>query len=53
MLAAVTIQSSFMLLDTGKEVAKFCQDYIAQELVKSQDYRQGNYEAALRVSFLE
>jgi hypothetical protein len=33
----------------GKEVAKFCQDHLADVLVKSAHYKEHNYEAALKV----
>lgn len=38
-----------LVMYSGKEVAKFCQDHLASVLIKSQHYKERNYEEALKV----
>jgi serine/threonine protein phosphatase PrpC len=35
----------------GKEVSMFCKDHFIQELTKTNEFRNGNYIAALRQTF--
>jgi len=49
-MASLLIDMCLLVPMAGKEVAKFCQDHLAEVLVKSAQYREHNYEEALKVT---
>jgi hypothetical protein len=51
-IVKVTFSLLHWLINTGKEVAKFCQVYFQQELVKMPEFYSRDFATALRKTFI-